>query len=81
MNKILIVFMSATSANKVKSVLERKYAISSKIIQTPSAVGASGCSYALLLSEGHLHTAWEIVKSMDLSSKGVYRSDTYQKIL
>lgn len=81
MDKVLIVFMSATSANKVKSVLERKYAIPSKIMQTPSGVAAAGCSYCLSLNEKHLHIAWKIVKSMDLSSKGAYRQDNYQKIL
>jgi len=50
-------------------------------MQTPSGVAASGCSYCLSLNEKHLHIAWKIVKSMDLSSKGVYKADTYQKIL
>ena len=81
MNKILIVFLSATSANKVKSVLERRYAIPSKIMQTPSAIGVTGCSYSLMINEKYLHVAWELVKSMDLTSKGVYRMDTHQKIL
>ena len=81
MDKVLIVFLSATSAARVKSVLEKRYAIPSKIMQTPSGVAAAGCSYCLELKEKHLHIAWKIVKSMDLSSKGVYSSETLQKIL
>lgn len=80
MDKVLIVFLSATSASRIKSVLEKKYAIPSKIMQTPSGIAASGCSYCLELKEKHLHVAWNLVKSMDLSSKGVFKADTLQKI-
>lgn len=81
MDKVLIVFLSATSASRVKSILEKRYAIPSKIMQTPSGVAASGCSYCLELKEKYLHIAWNIVKSMGLSSKGAFNADTLQKIL
>lgn len=81
MDKVLIVFLSATSAGRVKSILERKYAIPSKIIQTPTGVSASGCSYSLEIREKHLHTAWNLVKDMDLSSKGVFRAGSLEKVI
>ena len=81
MTKVLIVFLSATSAGKVKSMLERKYAIPSKVIQAPSEIATSGCSYCLEINEKHLGVAWRIVKSMGASSKGVFKKDSLEKIL
>lgn len=81
MNKVLIVFLSATSAGKVKSMLERKYAIPSKLIQAPSELADYGCSYCLEINEKHLNIAWKIVKSMTISSKGVFKKDNLQKII
>lgn len=81
MDNVLIVFLSATSANRVKSILEKKYAVPSKIVQTPTGVSVTGCSYSLRIREKHLNTAWNLIKNMELSSKGVFRAGTLEKIL
>ncbi len=81
MEKVLIVFLSATSASAVKSILEKKYAIASRIVQAPPKISDTGCAYALELKEKNLYIAWNIVKSMDISSKGVYNADASAKIL
>ncbi len=81
MEKVLIVFSSSTSAGRIKQILERKYAIHSKIVQTPAALALSGCSYSLEMNEKYLHTAWNLVKSTDLSSKGVFKAGSLEKII
>lgn len=81
MDKVLIIFLSSTGAVKMKSLLEKRYAIPSRVLQTPSKLAEKGCSYSLELNEKHLHTAWSLVKKSGLTSKGVYRKDTLEKIL
>ena len=80
MNKILIVFASSTSANKVKSVLSKKYGIHSDLMQSPKVLNLSGCSYCLLLNREDMDTAWKLISSNGLSSKGIYDSKDYKKI-
>jgi len=81
MNKVLIVFASATTANKIKSELERKFSIKSTVVQTPSKIGLQSCSYSIKLSEIDLHTAWNLIKNANVYTKGVYRESDYSKIL
>ena len=81
MDKVLIVFLSSTSAAGVKTMLERKYAVPSRILQTPSGISTGGCSYCLEVSDSDLNTAWNIVKSLGVSSKGVYRKGSLEKII
>ncbi len=81
MDKVLIVFLSATGAARIKALLEKKYAIPSKVLQTPSKLSETGCSYSLELSERHLQIAWNLVKNSGLTSKGVYRKGSLVKIL
>lgn len=81
MDKVLIVFMSATGAAAVKALLEKRYAIPSRVIQTPSEIAEKGCSYSLEISEKYLHTAWNEVKKSSLTSKGVYKKGSFEKIL
>lgn len=81
MDKVLIVFLSSTSAAGVKTMLERKYAVPSRILQTPSGISAGGCSYCLEVSDSDLNIAWNIVKSLGVSSKGVYRKGSLEKII
>ena len=81
MSKVLIVFASATTANKIKSELERKFSIKSSVVQTPSNIGLKSCSYSVKLSEGDLYTAWNLIKNVNVYKKGVYRESDYSKIL
>ena len=81
MSKVLIVFASATTANKIKSELERKFSIKSSVVQTPNNIGLKSCSYSVKLSEGDLYTAWNLIKNVNVYTKGVYRESDYSKIL
>ena len=47
MNYVLVVFASATTANRVKSVLQKKFGIKSVLIQTPKSLNVKGCSFCL----------------------------------
>ncbi len=81
MNNVLIVFASATSANRVKSVLRKSFGIDSALVQTPKALNiSSGCSYCLKMRAEHLETAWKLVVSNGLSSKGAFDSKDYRKL-
>ena len=79
MNSILIVFASLTSANRVRSVLQ-KMNIGSEIIQTPSGFAYKSCSYSLRIMENNLDTVWKIVSDSGLSSKGAYRESDMTKL-
>lgn len=81
MDKVLIIFWSSTGAVKMKALLEKRYAIPSRVLQTPAKLAEKGCSYSLELSEKYLQTAWVLVKNSGLTSKGVYKKDTLEKIL
>ncbi len=80
MNKVLIVFASSTSANRVKSVLSKKYGIKSTLMQSPKALNLSGCSYCLELKREDMDTAWKLISSNGLSSKGIYDIRDYKRI-
>ena len=65
MYNVLIVFASVTTANRVKSILDKKYGISSELVRSPASLHLEGCSYALKLKSEFLDTesrsmaAWE----------------------
>lgn len=80
MDYCLVVFASATTVNRVKSVLKRKLNIESEIVQTPGALPADGCSYSLRIKLGDVDRVWTIVKNSNLSSKGVFRESDFRKL-
>lgn len=80
MNFVLIVFASATTANRLKSVLYKKFRINSEVIQTPASLSDKGCSYCLRVRFEHADTVWKIVRENGLSSKGIYSDTDYHKI-
>jgi len=80
MHNVLIVFASVTTANRVKSVLKKKFGIESDVIRAPSALSMSGCSYAVRLSSEFLEPAWNLVMQSGLSSKGAYREDNMNAV-
>lgn len=75
MYNVLIMFASVTTANRVKSVLEKKLGIRSYVVRAPALHGLEGCSYAVKLSSEHLDSAWNMVIRSGVSSKGAYRED------
>ena len=80
MDFCLVVFASATTVNRVKSVLLKKYNIQSYIIQTPKEIPAKGCSYSLRIGSEYVDTVRDLIKSNGLSSKGIFRESDYKKI-
>ncbi len=76
----LIVFASATTANRVKSVLYKKFRINSTLMQTPKALPIVSCSYCLRFSIEHIDTVWDLVTQNGLSTKGIYREMDYEKL-
>lgn len=80
MYDVFIVFASATTANRVKSVLSKKYAVNSEVMQTPKTFPSQGCSYSLFLNSVNLNTAWQIVTGSSLSTKGAYRRSDYVRL-
>ncbi len=80
MNKVLMVLLSSTSAFSVKTLLEKKYKIHSRIIQAPAKIASLGCSYCLELDAYDAKTALDIVKVSGITTRGVYTADTYEKL-
>ena len=58
MEYVLIVFSSLTTANKIKSELEKKYGIKSKVIQTPKSIPIKSCSYCIRLALADSKKSW-----------------------
>ncbi len=80
MNKVLIVLASSTSAFAVKTLLEKRYKIPSRIIQAPAALSTLGCSYSLELDFQDLKTALNLIRVSGMSIRGVYNANSYEKI-
>lgn len=80
MNNVLIVFASLTTANKVKSELERRFRIYSRVLQTPGGIRLKSCSYCIRISEDNLKTALGFIKENGVQTKGAYRESDYSKI-
>ena len=81
MENVLIVFSSMTTANRIKSELEKRYGIRSKVLQTPKNIPLKSCSYCLRIAAGDLQKAWNMVKGMDVYTKGVYKESDYSKLI
>ncbi len=81
MNYILVVFASVTTANRLKSLIRKKYGIESTLVQTPKSIGVKGCSYALKMEEKYKDIVWQIVTDSGISSKGIFTEEDYKKIV
>ncbi len=77
----LIVFSSLTTANKIKSELEKKYSIKSRVIQTPKNIPLKSCSYCVRIAQTDMPMAWNMVKSLDVYTKGVFSEKDYKKLI
>ena len=80
MDKVLIVLASTTSAYSVKTMLEKRYKIYSKIVQAPAQLTFLGCAYCLEIDMIDLNTALSLVKASAVSVRGVYNARTLQAI-
>ena len=81
MEYVLIVFLSMTTANKVKSELESKFGIKSNVLQTPKTIPLKSCSYCVRLSKADLKIAWNYINKLDVYTKGVYNESDYSKLI
>ena len=80
MEKVLVVLASSSAAHAVKTMLEKRYKIYSRIVQAPSCLSVLGCTYCIELNRFELRTAINLIKVSGLSIRGVYDAKTYQKI-
>jgi len=80
MSKALIVLASSTSAYSVKTMLEKRYKIYTRIVQAPAALSNLGCAYCLEIDKMDLKTALSLIKMSTVSLRGVYDACTYQTI-
>lgn len=79
MNKIIAVFASATTANRVK----RAIGGDARIIQTPKALGIKSCSYSLVFNEEQLLEVKNITKNQGSRIKALFYKNSdgsYEKI-
>ena len=81
LDNVLVVFASLTTANRIKSMPEKRYSIPSTVIQTPKAIPVKSCSYCLRIKQQYLHTSWNMIKNADVYTKGVFKESDYSKIL
>ena len=80
MNKVLIVLISSTSAFSLKTMLEKRYKIKSKILQTPADLASLGCSYCIEVDYTDLKTAVNLLNVSGITVRGVFDSVTHKKI-
>ena len=81
MEYVLIVFSSLTTAKRVSSIAETKYGIKSKVLQTPKELGLTSCSYCIRVLEKDYKKIWEIIKSYNVYSKGIFKEKDYTKLI
>lgn len=80
MNYVYVVFASFATANRVKSLLQKKYNIGSSLMQTPDGINLKSCSYCLKLRYDYADTVWNIICRNGLSSKGIFSCADYVKL-
>ena len=71
MDDIIILLSSSTNAVRMKEALGRK-GYAAKVIQTPSKLSGGGCNYSVRTSPGALPEAENIIKSVNMRSRGIY---------
>lgn len=81
MNKVLIVLVSSTSAFSLKTLLEKRYKIQSRILQTPADLAFLGCSHCIEVDYAELKTAVNLLKVSGITVKGVFDAVSHKKIL
>lgn len=81
MEYVLIVFSSLTTAKKINSMAEKKYGIKSKVLQTPKELPLKSCSYSIKVLEKDYKKIWEMIKSYNVYSKGVFKEKDYSKLI
>lgn len=80
MDYILIVFASQTSAAKIKSLLEHRFNIHSKLVQTPRAIPVNGCSHSIKLKADDFEKVRSYILSANVRIRGIYKDVDYSKI-
>lgn len=68
---MLVVLISATSAERIKRYLASKK-IASEIVQTPKSISNGGCGYSLRIKEIYKNDVLEASKTLHLTVKGFY---------
>ena len=73
-DRLLVVFSSATTATRVKNELARNK-ISAKVVQTPKSLSKSGCSYSVKVPESALLAAENASAALGVKIKNVFREN------
>ncbi|MDO5478432.1 MAG: DUF3343 domain-containing protein [Clostridia bacterium] len=71
---MLIVLSSATSAQRLKKMLDAKK-IPSRIVQTPKHLSDGGCSYSLKFDKAHLNQVSSLVSTLHISVIKIEKED------
>ena len=79
-NKALIVLLSSTSAFSLKTLLEKRYKIHSRVIPAPAKLAVLGCAYCLEIDMIDMKTATNLIKVSGITTKGIYDAETYHKL-
>ena len=80
MNNVLIVFSSATTANRVKNAIKKSMNINSQIVQTPAALRLKSCGFSLIVNGSDSEKVWDFVQKSGLSTAGVFRISDLSRI-
>lgn len=72
--RMLVVLSSATSAERLKKLLQR-YRIGSEVVQTPKSISVGGCGYSLKISKEHEDVVINKAKELHIAVKGVYNEE------
>ncbi len=71
MSQIIVLYSSATTANRLKNALSRE-GVSASVMQTPKGLSKGGCSYCLRIGQSALPRLRELTHKMDVKIKAVY---------
>lgn len=69
---VIMVFNTVTTAKRVEKTLAN-YGVLSKVIHTPKAIGAGGCSHSVYFNERYIESVKRIIYTSDVEIKGVYK--------
>ncbi len=72
MNEVLIVFASATTASRIKKLLEKE-GFYARILQTPKLLSIGGCSFSVKTTEEAIKVCRRFADELSVKIKGVYK--------
>lgn len=80
MKSVLAPFSSSNIAIKIKNYLLNEYDIPSTIIPTPKKLNLSGCGFCIKSDYDNASKIKDLIKKLNINSKGIFDAETYEKI-